>query len=142
MKRVFARELHQNREALFKLADDTDEAERLSKAELARQLGRFEESQVLLTWEWSPEALPAVVTIRRLAVAGDPRPARINLRDAEIGSQTATAWTESGDAAAASGDYEKALGCYKRAAEWAPKGHPGLPDLHDKIRRVDQQIMH
>ena len=61
----------ENLEGLAAILDDTESSEKIMKAEIMRELGRFDEALELLAGNTDPESAQAVAAIGRLAEAGD-----------------------------------------------------------------------
>jgi hypothetical protein len=59
-----------NLELLFSMLQTADSSERIIKAEIARELGRYEECQILLDQKFEPDLELVVETIRKLAQKG------------------------------------------------------------------------
>lgn len=70
-------EERENLTALFELLDASDEAERLEKVELARELGRFPEARELLRHGFRPDLAERAGLLARLVRAGDVRVHRL-----------------------------------------------------------------
>jgi hypothetical protein len=82
-------EMRANMRRLHLLADEELPDDRLMKAELSRQLGRFEEVQHLLAFEFTREEhVKAAARIRELALAGETMVAKV---DFPLGPDSATA---------------------------------------------------
>ncbi|MEN9354501.1 MAG: hypothetical protein RL318_1826 [Fibrobacterota bacterium] len=82
-------EMRANMRRLHLLADEEMPDDRLMKAELSRQLGRFEEVQHLLAFEFTREEhVKAAARIRELSLAGETTVAKV---DFPLGPEAATA---------------------------------------------------
>ncbi len=57
---------------LYELLAPEEPVDRLTKAELARELGWFDRARELLDWPWPEEYRHAADRIRMLAEEGDP----------------------------------------------------------------------
>jgi hypothetical protein len=72
-KSRFSEEQKNNMRTLSHLLDDTDEIQRILKAEIARELGEFNNCKRLLFYEFADQFSYAASIIRQLAEEGDSR---------------------------------------------------------------------
>lgn len=68
---AFSPEMQSNMEDLFRLLDPGNPDQRIMKAELARELGRFEEAEYLLDYAFRDDRMVTVRLIRDLALERD-----------------------------------------------------------------------
>ncbi len=66
-----------NLEALARLLDSEDEEQRLQKAEIMRELGRFDDAAALLAFDFDEEFSTVSTRIRERVAARDPRVAEL-----------------------------------------------------------------
>lgn len=68
---ALSQERIENLEALAALLEDRDANQRIMKAEIARELGRFEAAEALIEAEFPPQFADAIATIRSLCAGRD-----------------------------------------------------------------------